>query len=135
VDCVYCGTPQPRAQGTERKRSVIKQMLYKPPTHNTAEIPVNCICGKEYHLTQIGDRNYWRNNITEDKGVMESLKRKIADDTIDFDRVIASMTGIARQANGSYHICFNICNIRGYFDCIRGNGVKMFSMVSVWRTC
>jgi hypothetical protein len=86
-------------------------------------------------LTLIGDRNYWKNNLNEDLGVMQSLKRLVSDDSVDFDKVISSMTGVARHENDVYHVCFRICNIRGYFDCLKGKGTKMFTMVSVWGTC
>jgi hypothetical protein len=85
----------------------------------TSELQVNCQCGKRYGLTLIGDKNYWRYNISQSEAAIEEVKRMLNDETVNFDTIINSMTGIARFDNGTIHVCFLLCQKRCYFDCTR----------------
>ena len=132
VECQYCGTPQFVNPRVARRRSLLRQMLYSPRANSTSEVQINCICGKEYVLTLIGDQDYWINNIVATNVALDSAKRALHDDTITFDTIIHSMTGIAQFNNGDVHVCLIICNIRGYFDCVRVE--KIFRLTTFWRS-
>ena len=110
----------------------MRRLLYSPPRAGTSSFAIECVCGQTYNLTLIGDRDYWRNNIVPSDGVLEQTRRMLHDDTITFDTIIDSMIGIAKFENGIVHVCFIICNMRGFFDCIED--YPIITLITVWRT-
>ncbi|MBM2819370.1 MAG: hypothetical protein HW410_1052 [Nitrosarchaeum sp.] len=107
-------------------------MLYTPSQTTTSSFTISCTCGQSYGLILIGDIEYWRSNIIPSDGVLEETKRLLHDDTITFDTIIRSMLGIAKFGNGTIHVCFMICNVRGYFDCIEEHPI--ITLLTVWKT-
>ncbi len=108
-------------------------MLYPPIRETTHSFPIDCICEKKYSLTLIGDREYYRQNVVPTDQALKMVKRELNNNTITHDTIIDSMTGISEFENDRTHVCIRVGEIRGYFDCVRGEGI--FTLISFWRTC
>lgn len=133
IECVYCGTPNRVTQRRSSNRGIIKKMIYPPARETTSSFPIDCICEKQYSLTLIGDKNYYKQNIIPTDLALKIVKKELDNNTITHDTIIDSMTGISEFNNGTTHVCVRINEIRGYFDCVRAKGI--ITLTTFWRTC
>lgn len=107
-------------------------MLYSPVSETTSSICIGCsVCEKTYSLILIGDVNYWRSNLVPSDSLLEETKRELEDNSIDWENVLCSITGIAEYSDGTIHVGFQICDIRGFFDGMKDK--KIITLLTVWR--
>lgn len=133
INCVYCGTPNYCDDKYSPKTNLIKKILSDEKPDNTSEIFVVCgICKRKYHLTQIGNLEFWKKNLNYIPSVLEDIKRHFNHNDLSLEDITRSLTGVVRDEKKKYlHICFNFNGKLGYFDCMRSKDNK-FNLISVF---